>query len=758
MGQNFGEPTISTRRKFILGTGSALLGAAFQKGTAQSTQSGENITSILQANGFNPNGANSALLAVIGDTHMFTQSNFVYDYYTTSLSDWLVNEINSLTPAVSDLIVAGDLISSHSRSTADPRYSTSYAYSMEEYPVMRQQLERFRSGMRIWCVPGNHDTDREENDAELWRSLLQLPPYQFTTLAGVPVFLLNSGHGGMMDPVQLQWFYDRAASVSKDQEVVIVCHYPTFALFATFAGVKRAVAKAFKGHRAPVWILSGHNHYFREDYYLDGNTRFIQNQVTCANVKAASDGKSPGYGLIALQDGRVVSRIFRSSKVPGFQVLPSLQNVTFSKLRWEFDKIDYPGELNCEGFYDRTGKLLNFTAADVKCHFMRTQQVTWQVNLWRFGGKVREFLISGTLGPTARPSARCAFSTTGPNGPWTEMPFPSAEVSDPDRVYRFTIPTQFLNATTLYVKASTGVAGGVSDLQIAGWGVAASADSLTGYERWIAQRYKTFLLTAETHPAAIPQGSTLTNLELFAFNLAPNTGSISPPEIQGLPSQSAVLIDQTTRFQFARRKAATNPGISCVVEESRNLKNWTPVDPSRFTITPLDETWEEVRMTEAITNGYFRVRVDKTAGSQGGFVAWQNSVAVPAGTPDDKNANLIDDLLEYGFDLSPARGGCRTYDPSRMGDTHGLPTIGVMGRPASKIVYTRMRADASPGVRYVVEQSQNQSDWTQVPQANLSERILKTDGTWEQVECLITPSQLGTSFRVRVELLQPLLQ
>ncbi|MEY3897956.1 MAG: hypothetical protein RLZZ214_3477, partial [Verrucomicrobiota bacterium] len=604
-----------------------------------------------------------------------------------------------------------------------------------------------------------HDTDRQETDAELWRAELGTPPYQKSVLGGVPVFFLNSGHGGMMDPVQVQWFNNEAASIPTNQEVLIVCHYPSFCLFATYAGLKRTVATAFAGHQAPVWIISGHNHYFREDFYHNKGTRFIQSQVTSASTKIWNDGNAPGYALLGLQDGRVVSRIFRSIRVGSFQVLPSLASLSFNQLRWAFDRIEYPGEVFHEGFYDRTGRVLSFQAVDMKCHFSHVQNLTWQMNLWRFGGKVREFLISGTM---ALPT-RVAFSATSPNGPWLEVPIPTDAASASDMVYRFLIPAQFLTATILYVNVASDLQWGLARTEIAGWGVAASAESLTGYERWIARRYKTFLLTAETHPSAIPAGSSVSNLELFAFNLAPGTGSngaaIPPPQIQGLPSQSAVLMDQTNRFQFARRKTSTHPGIACIVEESTDLKNWSSVDPARLTVTSLDSAWEEVRMTEAVANGYFRVRVEKAADPEGGFLPWQNSVAIPAGSSADRNANSIDDLMEYGFNLTPSGGGGRPYDPSRIGDPLGLPAIGACGRLVSRIVYARMRANTAPGVYYILEQSQNQSDWAQVPQAIVTERILKSDASWEQVECLLDDaSQPGMYYRVRVELSQPLLQ
>ena len=70
-----------------------------------------------------------------------------------------------------------------------------------------------------------------------------------------------------------------------------------------------------------------------------------------------------------------------------------------------------------------------------------------------------------------------------------------------------------------------------------------------------------------------------------------------------------------------------------------------------------------------------------------------------------------------------------------------------------------MRSDSAPGVLYIVEQSLDSTNWSQVPAMNLNERVIQTDGVWENVECLMEGTlQSGISFRVRVELSQPLSQ
>jgi hypothetical protein len=756
-----------TRRDFLFTSSGALAASMVNSGRAQTSPSpvAPDIRSLLQASGFDPDrpGSDSALLAVIGDTHIVTDPSL--PYFNLSFDDSLVHEINNLSPQISDTVIAGDLIISHSRATAEPRYPTSYNFAKEEFRIAKQQMSRFREGLRVWAVPGNHDTDRIEEDAELWREELGIPAYQKSVLGGVPVFFLNSGHGGMMDPGQVQWFKSEAALIAKDQEVVVICHYPTFVLFSTYAGTKRVVAEAFEGHRAPVWIQSGHNHTFREDYFLDKGTRFIQMQVTSASKKVWNDGRAAGYTLLGLQGGRVVTRLFRSVKEPGFQVLPSIESVNFQQLRWAFDRIAYPGELFHEGFYNRTGRILSATAVDLKCHFVRAQQITWRVNLGRFGGKIREFLICGTVGGTARPTARCQFSATSPTGPWITRSFPSAAESDADRVYRLPIPEEFLTADTLYVKAANDVVSGLCDVEIAGWGVAATAETLTRYERWISRRYRTFLRTPQTDPEAVPEGYRHSNLELYAFNLLPEAPVSNAPAalgvaapISGSPVFSSVLMEEGLDFVFARRRAASRPGLSYVVEESSNLAAWTTVESSRLKVRPIDGVWEEVRLPRSGGRAFHRVRVESDGDAGGAFARWRDEMAAAGNDPTDRNDNRIDDLLEFGFDLPATRGGASYYDPAKTGTHEGLPTMRGAIKAYSRLVFARLRQEADPGLTYTIEESADLTGWAAVPAERLTERILRSAGDWEEVECTIPrPDGPSCFYRIHLELTQPLL-
>jgi hypothetical protein len=748
-----------TRRKFIIGSGAALVGSALERTHAQTPSNAPtspDIRSVLVSSGFNPDAPDSVLLAVIGDTHLVADPDT--PIYNLTLDDSLVAELNGLSPAITDLVFAGDLITSWSVAMATPRWPNTYTYAHREFQAAKQEMSRFRQNMRIWSVPGNHDTDREETDAELWRTDLGTPPYQLSVLGGVPVFFLNSGHAGMLNDGQRAWFESEVRKIAAEQEVLIIAHHPSFFMKFVETGLKRIVSEAFAKHQAPVWLAGGHTHQFGEALLVAGPARFIQMAVTAGNPRFNGDGKAPGYILLGLQGGRVVTRIFRSlsNTAFGFNVRPPLAQLPPSRIEWPFDEVAYPVALYNEGFYDRSGKLVNYSGIDLKGHFTYCKIHTVRVDLSRTMGKVTRFLLSAQI-PTNLAAPILEFSTSGSGGPWTDA---SIVTPNGNAVYRIPIPEAFRNAANLHIRTRTQAQGTWDGINIYGWGLEADASMLTGYEKWILLRYGTFLLNEQTDPAAIPAGYSLPNLVLFAFNMAPVTptspGAIAAPLIQGMPAVSIILAQDTQTFRFARRKSATNPGISYVVEESSKLEAWNPVDAGRLVISPLDETWEEVRLAQPVENGFFRVRLEQNHDPLGTFLPWRNAISIHGAPESDRNANNLEDLVEYAFDL-PSSGAIRPYDPDSAIAKPGLPNIGKRFNPMTRIEYARMRQDASPGISYTLEQSVDLENWTEVPAANISTKVVQTAVDWEKVECLVnTPQNPTYYFRVKIELSQPL--
>lgn len=752
------------RRNFIKITGAALLGSTLQRGQADNAPTpAPDVTAMLQASGFTPGGPNSALLAVIGDIHINQDTSNIY--YASRFDDPLVAELNALTPAITDLAIAGDLIFYLSASIGAGRSPQGYGWALQEFQVAKVQMQRFRSNMNLYAVPGNHDTDQIEEDAETWRAQLQIPPYQKTILGGVHVFFLNSGHAGMMNPGQIQWFENEARLIPADQEVLIVAHHPSFFYMFVEIGLKRVVSNVFRKHRAPVWVVGGHGHAFQEGYLESrSGTRFLQMEVTLGHPIQRTRGKLPGYILLALQDGKVIHRSFRevpSSGVPdpGFQVRRPLEQLTSTPLRFPFDSIDYPAAVFEEGFYDRSQHLTGFVGTDLKSHLIWCRNYTVRANLGNARGKVSEFLLAAEFN-VGIGAPNCHFSATGLDGSWVAGTFP---IPNYQQVYRVPIPQQLRNSTNLHIRVVSQLQGSYDGILINGWGLAADPSTLTGFDKWLSLHYRTILPNGQTSPTAKPPSSSLTILEHFAFNIPLPAGiSESPaplnqtpyppvppdPPIKGQPVYS-MTFRQVRHFRFARRTAASGPMVSYHVEYSPDMTHWTTLEEEALTVTSLEDGWEEVRCGIISTQAkqtFFRARVTSLSPQSGG------SALISSG---DLDANGIDDLLQYAFNLNAQNGGLRPYDPARPSNKAGVPIIGTGFERMSRIVYPRMIESANPGVNYRLEQSADLQLWTDIPPAIFTERVLRSTGDWDEVETVIMDSPRRQMFyRVCLETIE----
>jgi hypothetical protein len=605
----------TSRRDFLIRTGATVLTGLWGSGSAQTAGAPLDITAALAAAGFNPNDPTAALLAVTADVHINLNT-----YWCDGLDGSLISEINSLVPRLTHVVFAGDVITSHSLTIGTPRYSRDYSIAREEMRTFRSQLARFREDLEVVMVPGNHDTDNEENlnggVSQLWIEELGAP-YQKRVLGGVPVFFLNSGHAGDLGPEQTEWFFSQVAEIDPNQEVLIVAHHPSFFRLVGEAGLKRKVATAFAGHRGTVWLIGGHGHGFYEAAYLERGTRFVQMEVTAGNAGVWNDGNATGYAVLGLQGGRVACRMFRSLKQPNFfPARPPAEQLGGQAIRWPFDRADFPVQVMEEGNYDRGDQIVGFIGGDVVSHFVYLKEIVWKADLSRFGGRIRAFLIAATISGQVLPSMTCSFSTVGASGPWVDVPLPS---DDGGAGYRIPIPAAMWGAAQLYVRLRTSLDRFTADITVGGWGLGADASTLTGYQRWVSMKYGTVLATPLTGPHAPTLDSNLPNIVNFGFNLpgarvglrAPSSGSAvlpTNPSITGLPRCSRLPGENITRLVFPRMRASANPGISYAAECSADLVNWVRVGANEMLeqVLRTDGEWEEVELRISDSKEYRR--------------------------------------------------------------------------------------------------------------------------------------------------------
>lgn len=738
------------RREFIRGTGAALIATSLQQAHAD-TSSGIGFYSLmpsLLSAGYDPESPDSALLAVVADLHIDLAKGS--PKYTERFDDDLVAELNNTDLPITDVILAGDLIVHHSYSIGGPRYQSHYELSRLEFRAAKQQIQRFRAGINVHAVPGNHDTDRLEEDAELWREELQIQPYKKVTQGGVPVFYLNSGHVGLLDPAQQRWFEAEAAAIPPDQEVVIIAHHPTFFYVIFETGLKRIVHQIFAKHRAPVWLVGGHGHGFGEQLLVNGNgPRFVQMEATTANPIQWSDKRAPGYVLLALQNGRVLRRIYRGVKEATIEIKKPVDELRRYPLKWPIDSIPHPAYFHEEGFYDRTRFEVQTDGVDLKSYYSGSRNFSVKVDLSKSQGKISEFCLGSYINWTLVPPD-CLFSKTGLPGSWTSVRFPSSIPEDQVRVFRIPIPAEFRKSPTLFIKTRSQLQGLDDGISISGWGLGGDPALLTGFEKWLAVNYGTFLQTPKTDPKAFPDDSNLSNLEHFAYNIPlPNTTAGTTPPVSSSPRFSEVSGKYAT-YSFARRTAESGSMVFYDIEHSTDLKNWNSVDRNMLVTSAINGDWEELAVAMPVSENtptFFRAKV----------VAVNGSSMATVGV--DSNRNGVDDLIDYAFDLSVAGGESRYYDVARTARPAGLPRFAMSEGIQTRMVFSRMKKSAASGISYVVEWSDNQVDWQRMPASGMATETIETKGDWDEISVIILDSHFAKRFyRVNLVMTQPLAQ
>ncbi len=146
---------------------------------------------------------------------------------------------------------------------------------------------------------------------------------------------------------------------------------------------------------------------------------------------------------------------------------------------------------------------------------------------------------------------------------------------------------------------------------------AAVSLSFIALESWRALHH---LAADGSQDAANPSGDGIANLLKFAFNMAPNAGDLANVNVGVLPANGTAglpFIDRDAQgrlvIEFIRRKAATNSGITYVVETGDDLTDLQPLALTGASVGSIDAAWERVTVIDPVITPkrFGRVRVTK---------------------------------------------------------------------------------------------------------------------------------------------------
>ncbi len=521
-----------------------------------------------------------------------------------------MDEINDLEYLPHEMVVSGDIAISRSAAAGLPRYASSIPKSTAEISKAIEELARFDSRITQWIIPGNHDTDAHEIDPELWTEITGLPAYQKIELSGIPVLLLNGKHSGDFDEEQQIWIKEQFKTINDNQDVIIFVHQPSLGRIGAESGVKNYLVNLLAGRQGKVWVFSGHDHRFASKIYVEKSTQFIQTIVTTANTHVFNDGRNPGYGLICLNSGKVICRIFKDVKVPYFQLLPEVKNSDGEPFDWPYNNVNYTIMHLEEGTYDREEYSFEITSmassqvTDTGTWLSYVKDIQWELPLNTYSNKATEVLILGTG------TIQCSFALASNTNEWYD-----AGVFNPVKeVFTIPIPTNCIGKKSI-IKVNR-----IKSHNFAGWGMGSDSEKLLPIERWMSKYFKNIKNAGMSATDAKPADDGMSNLVKYALGIDPFADgnyrftAFNSTNYGGLPYAWLGQHEghECLGIRFPRRKAETYSGIEYIVKESENLIDWKESNFSNALITEINGEWEDVIISQPsqnLSNLFFKLDI-----------------------------------------------------------------------------------------------------------------------------------------------------
>lgn len=566
-----------------------------------------NLTDAYRGAGFDPSAPGNAVMVLFSDPHMSLNAP-TGGVTTTNLDPRLVDRINAMDPPPAKIVVSGDETTWYSTCPGQlpnwPQAKSRAASEMQFWSASIQAFKNIAKTNIIW-IPGNHDQDPRETNAEMFCQMFPgMPPYQRFDLSGVRFMLLNGGNMGLMSQSEQQWLKQEVSLASPTQTIAVVIHQPPFGFSW---GNPVILRDCFKDWPARWWVFAGHGHYFDQAVYDIGRSNVVASLLGSASTNTFNgQTMNPGFMVLCLSNG-IAARIyyhlldgsFEVQKAPDWRkpihYVAAFESV--DGLLWRRELFPPPGTMPPE-------VIASSFAYDAWYYYAYTTELQWALPLGRHGNQATHFLLSTVINPAA---ATVSFSADLTN--WIQV----AASGFTNAIYYYPIPDQIAGLSTGYARFYD-ISG--SDNFIHGWGLAT-----TSPPPWI-----TFPKLAPVPDQGILAGRILTITNLATDPYAPpdvlNYSLLNPPDGAAVDRDSGVLSYQppissvpavatltvkvadngtvpncaTQQFFVSvtppavpaitspRRSAGVNrftvsgdPGVGYTVLASTNLDDWTPI-------------------------------------------------------------------------------------------------------------------------------------------------------------------------------------
>jgi len=381
-----------------------LILALFLAGCAWGQIASTNIAEVFLQLGFDPSASSCATLVHISDIHISLADYAITSIpITTNLDPRLVTMANDIRPRPDAIIVSGDLGMMGGISPGFPAY---WPWATQEVTVAKQELTKLTNCGAMYVVPGNHDSMYGREDGYLFtNAFVGFSRYTNFTLAGLPIFVLDSQNGGWIDAEQRAWLAGWRSRLDRTKPILVMSHIPMLSVAQGTIG--RELGKDalwfVDKWQAPVWFGVGHNHCRSLDVYNYGSTCITQYMTPSVNRHISTspwpwNGLTAGFAVWCITNGSVraiISGVLTNSTYYVFdpdshhptpcRPYENLTNVLFHVEEGHFNRSNYAATA-----YAQSGM------KDVGYYWLFPQQYICRLPVERYPNATRAFLLCGS--------------------------------------------------------------------------------------------------------------------------------------------------------------------------------------------------------------------------------------------------------------------------------------------------------------------------------------------------------------------------